>query len=133
MNNPNSGINCINFGYFDRCVSMLPRRVGQLSSRIFKNYGNPVILSLLLGACQAVPTTKVVQVPLPLPAPQPGLIEKPYLPILDVPLETIEACENTGDLCGDLVKALDASLEAAMAWGLQQEIVLDGYRKSVIK
>ena len=87
------------------------------------------LTTLVLVGCQGNPAATKVMIPLPLPAPQPGLIEKPYLPILDVPRETIEACENTGDLCGDLVKALDASLEAAMAWGLQQEIVLDGYRK----
>ena len=109
---------------------MTPRRVGHYVKRTI-TLRNPVILllSIALWGCQATPSSQQVLVPVPIRAPEPGLVAPPYLPILDVPRGTIESCENTGDLCGDIVKALDASLEAAMSWGRQLEITLDGYRQ----
>lgn len=92
---------------------------------------NPIAittLTLFLIGCSTTPPFNVVNIPIPIKPTPPSAIQRPYLPILDINITTIEACEETGDLCGDLVKALDASLEAAMAWGRQMEIVLDGYR-----
>lgn len=84
--------------------------------------------AVALVGCQSAPSTSTALIPIATPAPAPGDIARPHLPILDVSEETIKSCEDSGTLCGDLVKALDASLEAAWAWALQQEKILDGYR-----
>lgn len=85
-------------------------------------------MAMLLVACQSAPVSTTALIPISRPAERPEDIPRPYLPIIDVPEATIKSCETTGSLCGDLVKALDASLEAAWTWGKQQEKILDGYR-----
>lgn len=87
-------------------------------------------LSLLfLMGCQSAPISSAALIPIAAKPESPGVIERPYLPIMDISEQAIESCEQTGALCGDLIKALDASLAATWAWGKQQEKVLDGYRE----
>lgn len=84
------------------------------------------LLVLLLAGCAS---PQIVKVPIPLPPPQPPVIERPHLPVKDITPEAITLCEGKDIGCGVIVNAWAASLELTWGWAVELETVLEGYRK----
>lgn len=85
-----------------------------------------LLAAIILSGCAT--QQEIVQVPIAVKPPTAPPVPRPRLPLADIPHETIAACETRGERCGEIMRAWELSLDDAWNWGLEQEILLDGYR-----
>lgn len=84
-----------------------------------------ILLALAMYGCTSQP---LVNIPIPIPPPVAPHVERPHLPLLDVPEEDLNACATASERCGDLMRSWGGTVEALMGWGLELEAVLKTYQ-----
>lgn len=77
-----------------------------------------VILLLTLTGCETFGKTKVEYITV---CPEPPFIERPELDVLHL---------REGDTPDTVIQSHRVTIKKLQKWGLEQEVILDGYRKN---
>lgn len=84
-----------------------------------------VIFALFLAGCASGP---IVNVPIPIKPPVAPVAERPHNYLIEVQDEALDACEASGERCGEVMRAWEATLESVTGWGLELEALLKTYQ-----